>query len=265
MEKYNVEFKKKFGQNFLKNKSIIEKIINTCDITKDDLVIEVGPGGAILTKELANLAKKVIAYEIDEDLKSELDKKLSSFSNVKILYKDFLKANIEEDIKKEKYNNIYFISNVPYYITTPIITKLTTNNISFKKIVIMVQKEVADRLSSKSGSRDYGAITVLLNYYYDINKEFFVSRNEFVPKPNVDSEVISLNEKTNKLYLKNKDYFNRLVRDSFQFKRKNIKNNLKKYNLDKVLKVLKKYNYDLSVRAEQLDYSIFIEISNELC
>ena len=139
------------------------------------------------------------------------------------------------------------------------------SNVKFTKIVMMVQKEVADRLSAVPGNRNYGAITVLLNYYYNIKKEFFVSKNEFVPKPNVDSEVISLEEKKEKIYLKNRDYFNVLVRDSFQFKRKNIKNNLKKYNLDKVLEILKKYDYDLSVRAEQLDYSIFVEIANELC
>ncbi|MBQ2639601.1 MAG: ribosomal RNA small subunit methyltransferase A [Bacilli bacterium] len=265
MEEYNVKFKKKFGQNFLKDKSTIEKIVNTCKITKKDLVIEVGPGGGIPTKELAKLAKKVLSYEIDEDLKNELDNKLSDFSNVEVLYQDFLKSNIKKDIEKEQYDNIYFISNVPYYITTPIINKLTDSNINFKKITIMVQKEVADRLSSLPGNREYGSITVLLNYYYDIKKEFFVSREEFIPKPNVDSEVISLKEKKDKLYLKDKEYFKKIVRDSFQFKRKNIKNNLKKYNLDEVLRVLEKYNYDLSVRAEQLDYSIFIELSNELC
>lgn len=265
MENYNVRFKKKFGQNFLKNDQVIEKIVNICNITKKDLVIEVGPGGGILTKSLANLSKKVIAYEIDDELEDELVAKLREFSNINIIYKDFLKADIKADIQGIEYDNLYFVSNVPYYITTPIINKLMESNVKFTKIVMMVQKEVADRLSAVPGNRNYGAITVLLNYYYNIKKEFFVSKNEFVPKPNVDSEVISLEEKKEKIYLKNRDYFNVLVRDSFQFKRKNIKNNLKKYNLDKVLEILKKYDYDLSVRAEQLDYSIFVEIANELC
>ena len=265
MENYNVRFKKKFGQNFLKNDQVIEKIVSICNITKKDLVIEVGPGGGILTKSLANLSKKVIAYEIDDELEDELVAKLREFSNINIIYKDFLKADIKADIQGIEYDNLYFVSNVPYYITTPIINKLMESNVKFTKIVMMVQKEVADRLSAVPGNRNYGAITVLLNYYYNIKKEFFVSKNEFVPKPNVDSEVISLEEKKEKIYLKNRDYFNVLVRDSFQFKRKNIKNNLKKYNLDKVLEILKKYDYDLSVRAEQLDYSIFVEIANELC
>ena len=265
MENYNVRFKKKFGQNFLKNDQVIEKIVSICNITKKDLVIEVGPGGGILTKSLANLSKKVIAYEIDDELEDELVAKLREFSNINIIYKDFLKADIKADIQGIEYDNLYFVSNVPYYITTPIINKLMESNVKFTKIVMMVQKEVADRLSAVPGNRNYGAITVLLNYYYNIKKEFFVSKNEFVPKPNVDSEVISLEEKKEKIYLKNRDYFNVLVRDSFQFKRKNIKNNLKKYNLDKVLEILKKYDHDLSVRAEQLDYSIFVEIANELC
>ena len=263
MEKYNVKFKKKFGQNFLKDKNIVEKIVNINNITKEDLVIEVGPGGAILTKELAKVAKKVIAYEIDKDLKEELDNKLKDYNNIEIIYKDFLESNIKEDIKEE-YSNIYFVSNVPYYITTPIIMKLMNSGIRFNKICMMVQKEVADRLSSEPSSKKYGSITVLLNYYYDINNELFVSRNEFIPKPKVDSEVITLIEKEDKLYLKDYNFFTKLVRDSFQFKRKTIKNNLKNYNLDKVLEILSKYNYDLSVRAEKLSIDIFVDIANNL-
>ena len=263
MEKYNVKFKKKFGQNFLKDKNIVEKIVNINNITKEDLVIEVGPGGAILTKELAKVAKKVIAYEIDKDLKEELDNKLKDYNNIEIIYKDFLESNIKEDIKEE-YSNIYFVSNVPYYITTPIIMKLMNSGIRFNKICMMVQKEVADRLSSEPSSKKYGSITVLLNYYYDINNELFVSRNEFIPKPKVDSEVITLIEKEDKLYLKDYNFFTKLVRDSFQFKRKTIKNNLKNYNLDKVLEILSKYNYDLSVRAEKLSTDIFVDIANNL-
>ena len=264
MEKYDVKFKKKFGQNFLKDDSVVKKIVELCNITKNDLVIEVGPGGAILTRQLAKVAGNVLAYEIDEDLKEELSKKLNGISNVEIVYKDFLESNILEDTKKYKYENIYFVSNVPYYITTPIVMKLIDSNIKFEKICMMVQKEVADRFSTSCGNKAYGSITVLLNYYYDVNYEFFVSRDEFIPAPNVDSAIISFKEKPEKIYLKNKDFFDTIVRDSFQFKRKNIRNNLKKYDLDKVLSVLSRYGYDLSVRAEQLDISIFVELANEL-
>lgn len=264
MEKYNVKFKKKFGQNFLKDNNTVKRIVNVCDITNKDLVIEVGPGGAILTKELANVAKEVLAYEIDKDLKEELELKLKDCSNVEILYQDFLESNIKKDIKNKEYNSLYFVSNVPYYITTPIIIKLMNSGINFKKICLMVQKEVADRLSANPGTRDYGSITVLLKSFYNIKKEFFVSREEFIPKPNVDSEIISLEEKDDKLFIKDKEFFVDFVRDCFQYKRKNIKNNLKNYNLDIISEILKKHGYDLSVRAEQLGVSIFIELANEL-
>lgn len=264
MERYDVNFKKKFGQNFLKDDTIVKKIVSLADIKKDDLVIEVGPGGAILTKQLAKVAKQVLAYEIDEDLKSELSKKLSDYANVDILFKDFLTADIASDISKYEYENIYFISNVPYYITTPIIMKLLESNIAFKRISMMVQKEVGERLSTNCGNKAYGAITVILGYYYDIINEFFVSRNEFIPAPNVDSVVISLIPKEEKLFLKDRSFFEQIVRDSFQYKRKNIRNNLKEYDLDRVLDVLNRYGYDLTVRAEQLSLEIFVELANEL-
>lgn len=264
VEKYDVKFKKKFGQNFLRDNSVVLKIVNLCNITKNDLVIEVGPGGAILTRELSKVAKNVLAYEIDEDLKNELSKKLSQSENVDVIYKDFLNSDIVSDIKKYDYDNVYFVSNVPYYITTPIVMKLINSDIKFKKICMMVQKEVADRFSTEAGNKSYGSITVLLNYYFDVNYEFFVPREEFIPAPNVDSAVISFVEKDTKLELKDKKFFERLVRDSFQFKRKNIRNNLKQYDLDKISLVLSKYGYDLSVRAEQLDIEIFVELANSL-
>ncbi len=264
MEKYDVKFKKKFGQNFLRDNRIVKRIVSLCAITKNDLVIEVGPGGAILTRELAHAAKNVLAYEIDLELKDELEKKLDGFSNVSVLFKDFLSSNIEEDLSNFSYDNIYFVSNVPYYITTPIVMKLIASGIQFKKICMMVQKEVGDRFSTSCGNKSYGSITVFLNYYYHIKKEFFVSRREFVPIPNVDSVVVSFEEKQDKLFLKDQEFFEKLVRDSFQYKRKNIKNNLRGYDLDKVLKVLEKYNFSLSVRAEQLSVEIFVELANAL-
>ena len=264
MEKYDVKFKKKLGQNFLKNEAVVERIVDIASIDEDSLVIEVGPGGAIMTWMLAKRAKMVLAYEVDRDLEDELNKRLSGFDNVLVLFKDFLEANLEEDVGKYKYSKLFFVSNVPYYITTPIIMKLMGSNLRFDKIVMMVQKEVADRLTSPCGRREYGSITVLLNYFYDVNLEFFVDRSEFVPVPNVDSEVISFTEKKEKLKLDDFAFFERLVRDSFQFKRKNIKNNLKNYDLDVVLSVLEKYGFDLTVRAEALDVGIFVELANAL-
>lgn len=264
MEHYDVKFKKKFGQNFLKRRAVVERIVSICPLTKDDLVIEVGPGGAILTQELAKKAGAVLAYEIDTDLKDELSTKLADFSNVSVLFQDFLESNIKEDISTFSFSNLYFISNVPYYITTPIIMKIIDSNLNFKKICMMVQKEVGVRFSAQPGSREYGSISVFLAYFYDIRKEFLVSRKEFVPEPNVDSVVISFTKKNKLLELKNKELFFKLVRDSFQFKRKNIRNNLKKYNLDVIASVLSDFDFDLSVRAEQLSVEIFVALANAL-
>lgn len=264
MEHYDVTFKKKFGQNFLKRKVVVERIADVCSLTKDDLVIEVGPGGAILTQELAKRAGHVLAYEIDEDLKVELTNKLSEFSNVDILFQDFLNSSLEYDIFRFSYSNLYFISNVPYYITTPIIMKIVNSNLNFKKICMMVQKEVGNRFCASPGSREYGSISVFLSYFYDVKKEFLVSRKEFVPEPNVDSVVISFTKKDVVLNLKDRDLFFKVVRDSFQFKRKNLRNNLKKYDLNIIRSVLQDYDYDLTVRAEQLSVEIFVAIANAL-
>ena len=264
MEKYNVRFKKKFGQNFLKEVNTVKKIVDVADIDSNSLVIEVGPGGAIMTRELANRAKQVIAYEIDNDLEDEIYSKIEGYYNISVLFKDFLDSDIKKDLEKYDYDKLFFVSNVPYYITTPIIMKLIDSNLVFNKIVMMVQKEVGDRFSTKCGNKNYGSITVLLNYYYDIKKEFYVSRKQFVPEPNVDSVIVSFTEKENKLELKDLDFFQKVVRDSFQFKRKTIRNNLKKYDLDVVERVLNKHKFDLSVRSEMLPLEVFVDISNEL-
>ena len=264
MEKYDVKFKKKFGQNFLKDINVVKKIVRSAEIDGKSLVIEVGPGGGIMTRELSLVADNVLAYEIDEELKEEHDKRLGDRDNITILFQDFLESDIVKDVEKYDYDKLYFVSNVPYYITTPIILKLIESGLSFEKIVMMVQKEVGDRFSTKSGNKEYGSITVLLNYFYNIKKEFFVSRKQFVPEPNVDSVIISFSEKNDKLPLNNFKFFEKLVRDSFQYKRKTLRNNLKGYDLDKVNKVLEKYGKDLSVRAEALDVEVFVEIANVL-
>ena len=264
MEKYDVKFKKKFGQNFLKDINIVKKIVRSAEIDEKSLVIEVGPGGGIMTRELSMVADNVLAYEIDEELKEEHAKRLGDRDNITILFQDFLESDIVKDVEKYDYNKLYFVSNVPYYITTPIILKLIDSGLSFEKIVMMVQKEVGDRFSTKSGNKEYGSITVLLNYFYNIKKEFFVSRKQFVPEPNVDSVIISFSEKNDKLPLNDFKFFEKLVRESFQYKRKTLRNNLKGYDLDKVNKVLEKYGKDLSVRAEALDVEVFVEIANEL-
>ena len=260
----NFKFKKSFGQNFLQDKSVVLDIVNKTNILPNSLVIEVGPGSGTLTTELAKVAKQVISYEIDTRLEDTLDENLKDYQNISIIYADFLTRNIFSDIKDYEYENIYFVANIPYYITTPIIEKLIESKINFKTITVMIQKEVADRFSAKPKTKDYGSITVFLNYYYDIEKLLFVSRNAFIPKPNVDSVVIALREKSNKPHIINEELFFKLIRDSFKFKRKNIRNNLKNYDLNIIYDVLQKHDYDLTCRAEELPLEVFVDIANEL-
>ncbi len=263
MEKINHKFKKSLGQNFLKDDRIVNKIVEISEIKNNSLVIEVGPGAGILTNALSLTSDRVLAYELDLDLKNRLENMFCN-RNVDFLFKDFLYSDLVDDISKYDYDNLYFVSNVPYYITTPILQKLIDTGLHFEKIVMMVQKEVADRFSASSNCKEYGSITVFLNYFFDIKNELFVPREEFIPEPNVDSEVVSLTPKVNQTLVKDFDFFQKLIKDSFQFKRKNIKNNLKKYDLNIIESILKKYDLDLSCRAEQIDTNIFVEISNAL-
>ena len=258
------QFKKKFGQNFLKDDTIPSKIVSYSQIPEDTLVIEIGPGAGALTKQLAGASKQVLAYEVDTSLEEILDQNLVSYSNIQIIYDDFLKRDIKQDLKDFKYQHLYVIANLPYYITTPILMKIIESGIVVDKIVIMVQKEVGDRFCAKPKSRNYGSITVFLNYYFEINKLFVVSRNCFIPKPNVDSVILSLTRKKELLPVDDFSLFSKLVRDSFQYKRKNLKNNLKAYNLSLIETVLRRFNYQLTTRAEELPLEVFVEISNIL-
>ena len=265
MESSNFNFKKKFGQNFIIDENIIKSIITKSDIDENTLVIEIGVGAGALTIGLSQFAKNVLCYEIDETLKQVLDVTLKNEKNVDIIYKDFLQADIKNDIKKYEYKKIYVIANLPYYITTPIIMRIIESKIDVDKIVVMVQKEVGDRFKASPNTKDYNSLSVFLNYYFDIRKLLDVSRNVFMPKPNVDSIVVEFKKKENIYKVKNEDFFFKLIRDSFVQKRKTIRNNLKEYNLDKIETVLKKYNFDLSVRAEQLPIEVFVELANYLC
>ena len=262
LDKENFNFKKKFGQNFIVDKNIIHSIISKSNIDKDTLVIEIGPGAGSLTTELDEVAGHIIAYEIDKTLKPILETK--NLKNTTIIYEDFLKRNVLEDIKKYNYQKIYVVSNLPYYITTPIIIKLIEDKLNIDKIVVMVQKEVGDRFKAKPNTKEYNSLSIFLNYYYTVEKLLDVSKNVFIPKPNVDSIVISLTKKEDKIKVNNEKLFFKLVRDSFKQKRKTLKNNLKGYNLEKIEEVLKKHNLDLTVRAETLPIEIFAEIANNL-
>ncbi len=264
MEKYDIKFKKNLGQNFLKDTNIVKRIVNVVTDKDNSLVIEVGPGGGIMTRELCQSFNNVLAYEIDESVKDELNSRINEFNNIEVIYNDFLKCDISSDLENYNYKKLFFISNVPYYITSPIILKLINSKIYFNKIVMMVQKEVGDRYTSKPKNRSYGSISVILQYFYEIKKEFIVSKGNFIPQPKVDSVVISFEPLNRKEKVNDIDKFIKLVNDSFQFKRKILRNNLKDYNLEIVDSVLNSYGFNLNCRAEELPVEIFIEICNKL-
>ncbi|MEG0137450.1 MAG: 16S rRNA (adenine(1518)-N(6)/adenine(1519)-N(6))-dimethyltransferase RsmA [Bacilli bacterium] len=264
MTENGFSFKKKFGQNFIIDENIINGIISRSGIDENTLVIEIGPGAGSLTNGIAAKAKNVLCYEIDDTLKTILDENLKEYSNVDIIYNDFLKSNIQENIKKYEYKEIFVVANLPYYITTPIISKIIDDKIDVSKIVIMVQKEVGDRFKAKPGTKEYGSLSVYLNYYFEINKIMDISRNVFMPKPNVDSIVIEFKKRKDKIKVNNEEQFFKLIKDSFVQKRKTIRNNLRNYDLNKIEYILKQNGFDLSTRAEQVSIEIFAEISNNL-
>ena len=254
------KFKKQYGQNFLMDKNILDKISSSICPGQNDLIIEIGPGSGNLTKRLKEYKANLVCFEIDKSLDKYLN--LLEDDKTKVVYEDFINVNLEEFVKNYNYENIYVIANIPYYITTPIIEKITFSNIKVKSLLLMVQKEVADRLSSTNGSREYGYITVLLNAFYNINKLFNVNRNSFYPVPNVDSAIIKLDSK--ECNLLDFEKFNKLIKNAFRFKRKTLKNNLIGYDLNLVDSLLGKYGYSLSNRAEEISVDVYINVANKL-
>ena len=264
LEKNNFNFKKKFGQNFIIDENIISSIVTKSGIDKDTLVIEIGPGAGSLTAKLAESSKQVLCYEIDTTLKEIIKENLKEYNNVDIIYQDFLSADVINDIKKYNYNKLYIVANLPYYITTPIIINVIEKKLNVDKMVVMVQKEVGDRFKANVGTKDYNSLSIYLNYYFNVKKIMDISRNIFIPKPNVDSIVVEFTKKENNYNLKNEEIFFKLIRDSFTQKRKTIRNNLKNYDLNKIEEILKKHNQDLNTRAEQITIETFVEIANNL-
>lgn len=254
------DFKKKYGQNFLNNDKMLDDISNSFCMEDNSMIVEVGAGSGVLTKRLITKNVPVISFEIDESLKEYLDK--ISCDNLSVVYKDFLSISLKDYLDSDKH--IYFVANVPYYITTPIISKFIDENIIPGVMVMMVQKEVAERLSAKVGTKNYGAISAILNYYYDVEYLFTVDRNNFYPVPNVDSAVIRFTKRKDLLELVSFSKYKKFINDAFMQKRKNLKNNLKNYDLEKIECILKKYNLNLTNRAEDVDYKIFVEIVNSL-
>lgn len=250
--------KKSLGQNFLIDTSIVDRIIKSVDVKDNEKILEVGPGIGYLTKELKSFNSDLTCFEIDLDTKKYLDKLVDN--KTKVIYKDFMQVDLNEYYNKD--DKIHVIANIPYYITTPIIEKIIDSNLNILDMTLMVQKEVADRLSSKPKSSEYGYITVYLNYYFEVNKLFNVDKSCFNPAPKVDSAIIQLKKK-DKIEV-NEEVFFKLIKDSFKLKRKNLRNNLKEYDLDKIETILSNHGLSLTARAEELSLDVFIDIANNL-
>ena len=263
---YNLRAKKNFGQNFLVDASVTGRMAST--LRDDGVVIEVGPGIGSLTEELAKRAKHVRSYEIDERLIPVLEDTLKDYDNVEIVLQDILETDINKELQPlvDKYKHIEFAANLPYYITTPVLFKLFESSIPFEKIVVMIQKEVAERFSAKPGTKEYGALSVESQYLYDVKKLFNVPRTSFNPAPNVDSAVISFTKHEKNKTVDNEKLFFELVKACFKQRRKTLYNNLKEYfdSKEKAESLLLKANIPLETRAEMLDLNQYIELYKAL-
>ena len=263
---YNLRAKKNFGQNFLVDASVTGRMAST--LRDDSVVIEVGPGIGSLTEELAKRAKHVRSYEIDERLIPVLEDTLKDYDNVEIVLQDILETDINKELQPlvDKYKHIEFVANLPYYITTPVLFKLFESSIPFEKIVVMIQKEVADRFSAKPGTKEYGALSVESQYLYDVKKLFNVPRTSFNPAPNVDSAVISFTKHEKNKTVDNEKLFFELVKACFKQRRKTLYNNLREYfdSKEKAESLLLKANIPLETRAEMLDLNLYIELYKAL-
>lgn len=267
VEKHNFKFSKSLGQNFLIDDNVIDKILNVARLSEGDNIIEVGPGIGTLTREMGKIADKVVAIEIDKSLIPILKETLGEFDNIEVVNNDILKVNIEE-LVKEKFDNkpIKLVANLPYYITTPIVMKFLEENIPVTDIVVMVQKEVADRMNAKPSTKDYGALSVAVQYYCDTEIVAKAPRHMFIPQPNVDSTVIGLHVREEKKYnVDNEDIFFKTVKASFGQRRKTLLNSLGGLgflNKDEIKEVLKQSNIDEKRRGETLTIEEFATLSN---
>ena len=263
-DKFGFSFSKGFGQNFLTDRNILEKIIEVSKVNSDCGVIEIGAGFGVLTKFLLENAKKVVSIEIDKRLKDVLDYTLSEYDNFELIQQDALKVDFKKLIE-EKFSDmrVILVANLPYYVTTPIITKILESNLNLESITVMVQKEVAQRLVADEMSKDYSSISLFVKYYSDAKIAFNVSRNVFVPAPNVDSCVVHMVLKKERFEYENLMF--RLIRNGFENRRKTISNSLCKgeINKEKLLKSLDKLGIDHKTRAEKLSLDDFKSISIE--
>lgn len=272
MKKYNIVAQKSYGQNFLINEEVIHKIIDQTQITKNDLVIEIGPGLGNLTSKLLEFAGKVVAIELDPKMIKILNDRFSLYNNFEIINEDILKVNIADIIAQNlSYKNFKVVANLPYYITTPIIMKLLEEKSNLTSITVMVQKEVADRLNSLNPSitqKDVGAISYAVKYYSNSEIIINVPKTDFIPIPKVDSAVIKLDIlKSPAVNVSNEKNLFKIIKTSYMQKRKTLVNALvngKITDKDTILKILSELNIDSKIRPEQLSLDDFANITNAL-
>lgn len=266
IKEHEFSFKKRFGQNFLIDEHVLNKIISGAEINKDDTVLEIGPGIGTLTQALCEAAGEVIAVEIDRDLIPILEKTLDSFKNVRIINEDILKLDLNEISQKP----LKVVANLPYYITTPIIMGLFESGAPIESITVMVQKEVADRMKAIPGGKDYGALSLAVQYYAEAKIIANVPQNCFIPRPNVGSAVIRLKAHKNPpVEVGDKEYMFSLIKAAFLQRRKTLSNALKNesslgLSRDEVVNALKKMGLPEDVRGERLSLEEFAGLSDIL-
>lgn len=270
LQKYHFVFQKRFGQNFLIDTHVLDKIISASNITKDDFVLEIGPGIGTMTQYLADAAREVVAVEIDDALIPILKDTLKEWDNVSVIHGDILKTDINK-IAEEKNGGkpIKVVANLPYYITTPIIMGLFENKVPIESITIMVQKEVADRMQVGPGTKDYGALSLAVQYYAQPQIIANVPPNCFMPRPNVGSAVIKLTRHQQKqVEVEDEKLMFRLIRASFNQRRKTLVNGLKNsselnYSKEEIEQALSNCELSLNIRGEALTLEQFAKLSNE--
>lgn len=273
--KYNFHMAKKLGQHFLTDESVIFEIVQSAGIAENDLVIEIGPGMGVLTMEAAEAAGKVVAIEIDKKLIPILAETLTPYDNVKIINADVLQVNVADIIEKERQlsdgslaQNVRIIGNLPYYITTPILMKLLEDRVAVETITIMVQKEVAERIAAPPGSRTYGAISLAVQYYCQVEYVTTVPKEVFVPRPKVDSAILSLTvRKQSPVDLISEELFFECIKKGFGQRRKTLKNalaDIEGKSKEEIEIILTECGIDPIRRAETLSMSEFAALANRL-
>ena len=259
-EKNSINFKKSLGQNFLFDKNLLNAIASDGRVTKDDVVLEIGAGAGTLTGVLAEKSKHVISFEIDKELIPTLNEVKSQHENIEFHFQDFMEANVENLFD----GKARVVANIPYYITTPIIFRLVEHLEKFSSILVLIQKEVAERFSSIHGTKDYGITSVILQSIFDVSIPRIVKKECFTPMPKIDSALCLL-VPHNKYQISNFEKFKNFVHLSFSMRRKTLVNNLKsKYEKEKVVEVLKNFNYLETARPEEISVENFINIFEEL-